>query len=230
MSESDVCYPMQNCQNPFGGEAMRTAVDLINLSPSVPLDGDIPERVWTDQDVSFKHLRVFGCRTFVHIFKDKRSKLDVKSKQCIFLSYEYKDFGYRLYDPVEKKVTRKIDVIFFENQTIDIYKGDNPKSLDNIPASSNLDPDPIPIPVDFNQGGVETEQREDVDDGDNPAANEPEHEVPPTPSLSGQDELRRSTREKRPSSRYNLYEYVLLTDGGKPESYCEALEHENKEN
>ena len=31
--------------NSFWGEAMRTAVDLINLSPSVPLNGDIPQRV-----------------------------------------------------------------------------------------------------------------------------------------------------------------------------------------
>lgn len=31
----------------FWGKAMRTAVDLINLSPSAPLDGDAPERVWS---------------------------------------------------------------------------------------------------------------------------------------------------------------------------------------
>lgn len=30
----------------FWGEAMRTAVNLINFSPSVPLDGNILERVW----------------------------------------------------------------------------------------------------------------------------------------------------------------------------------------
>ena len=29
----------------FWGEAMRTSIDLINLSPSVPLKGDVPERV-----------------------------------------------------------------------------------------------------------------------------------------------------------------------------------------
>ena len=31
----------------FWGEAMRITVDLINLSPSYPLEGDILERVWT---------------------------------------------------------------------------------------------------------------------------------------------------------------------------------------
>ena len=31
----------------FWGEAMRTLIDLINLFSSVPLKGDVPERVWT---------------------------------------------------------------------------------------------------------------------------------------------------------------------------------------
>ncbi|KAI4324009.1 hypothetical protein L6164_023577 [Bauhinia variegata] len=64
----------------FWGESMRTTVDLINLSPSVPLSGDIPERVWKGKDVSYKHLRVFGCKAFVHIPRDERFKLDAKSK------------------------------------------------------------------------------------------------------------------------------------------------------
>ena len=34
---------------PFWSETMRTAVDLMNLSPSVFFwDDDVPERVWTD--------------------------------------------------------------------------------------------------------------------------------------------------------------------------------------
>ncbi|RVW21876.1 Retrovirus-related Pol polyprotein from transposon TNT 1-94 [Vitis vinifera] len=67
------------------GEAMRTIVDLINLSPSYLLEGDIPKRVWTRKFVSFKHLRVFGYRAFVHVPRDKRSKLDNKAKQIMFL-------------------------------------------------------------------------------------------------------------------------------------------------
>jgi hypothetical protein len=51
----------------FWGEAMKTVIDLINLSLSVPLNCDFPQRVWTGKDVSFEHLRVFGCRAFVHV-------------------------------------------------------------------------------------------------------------------------------------------------------------------
>jgi hypothetical protein len=87
----------------FLGEAMRTTVNLINLFPSVHLDGDILQRVWTRKDVSFEHLRVFGCRAFVNIPKDERSKLDNKVKQCIFIGYGHEEFGYRLWDPVNKK-------------------------------------------------------------------------------------------------------------------------------
>ena len=80
----------------FWGEAMRIVTDLINLSLLYPLEGDIPKRVWTRKFVSFEHLRVFGCRAFIHVPRDKRSKLDNKTKQCIFLGYSNEDFGYRL--------------------------------------------------------------------------------------------------------------------------------------
>ena len=77
----------------FLGEAMTIVVDLINLSPSCPLEGDILERTWTVKFVSFGHLRVFGCRAFVHVPRDEQSKLDSKTKQCIFLGYSNEEFG-----------------------------------------------------------------------------------------------------------------------------------------
>ena len=68
----------------FWGEPMRTSIDLINLSPSVPLKGDVPERVWTWKDVSYDHLRMFGCKTFVHIPKDSVS---LSFSQCPTFSF-----------------------------------------------------------------------------------------------------------------------------------------------
>ncbi|KAL6335618.1 hypothetical protein AAG906_030754 [Vitis piasezkii] len=103
----------------FWGEVMRTTIDLINLSPSYPLEGDIPERVWIGKSISFEHLRVFGYRAFVHVPRDERSKLDSKTKQCIFLSYSNEEFGYRLWDLSTKKIIRSRDVVFFEDQTIE---------------------------------------------------------------------------------------------------------------
>ena len=67
----------------FWGEAAKTAIDLINLSPSRPLNGEIPKEVWFRKKASYGHLRVFGCKAFIHILKDERAKLDAKAKECI---------------------------------------------------------------------------------------------------------------------------------------------------
>ena len=99
-------------------EAMRTALNLINISSSAPLDGNVSERVWIRKDVSYKHLRVFGYKVYVHIPKDERSKLDDKAKEFIFLGYGYEKFRYRLWDPLVRKLIWTRDVAFLEDQIV----------------------------------------------------------------------------------------------------------------
>ena len=50
----------------------------------------------------------------------------------------------------------------------------------------------------------------------------------PVPEIPPDVSLRRSTRDRHPSTRYSVDEYVLLTDGGEPECYAEAMEDEHK--
>ena len=84
----------------FLDEVMRTAINLIDLSLSAPLQGDMSERVWIEKDISYDHFKVFGCRTLIHIPKDEISKFDGKSKQYIFLGLHMKslvtDYGIQL--------------------------------------------------------------------------------------------------------------------------------------
>ena len=42
------------------------------------------------------------------------SKLEAKSKKCIFIGYEVDDFGYRLWDFENRKIIRSRDVVFNE--------------------------------------------------------------------------------------------------------------------
>jgi len=121
---------------------LSTSVHVLNLTPCVPLQFDVPANVWTGKDVSYDHLRFFGCKAFVHIPRDERSKLDVKTRQRIFLGYGLDEFGYRLYDPVEKKLVRSRDVVFMEDQIIhDIEKTEKvvPQCSDGL-----IDLDPAP--------------------------------------------------------------------------------------
>ncbi|KAL4559836.1 hypothetical protein LXL04_031982 [Taraxacum kok-saghyz] len=210
-----------NLPKSFWGEALNTAVHVINLTPCVPLSFDVPDKVWSGKNVSYRHLRVFGCKAFVHIPKDERSKLDVKSKPCIFLGYGQDEFGYRLYDPVLKKIVRSRDVVFVEDQTLkDIEKSKIvPKSSDDL-----VDLDPVP-PQHFepqNEDDVPNDVQEEQE------LDEDFHPELPVPDMPPFVPLRRSSRDRHPSTRYSADEYVLLTDGGEPECYEEAMEDEHK--
>ena len=101
---------------------MRIVVDLINLLPSNPLNCDVLENVWIGKNVSYDFLWVFGYWEFVYV---------LRIGQYIFLGYAHEEFGYRCWDPIDKKVIRSRDV-FFEDQTIeDFEKLEKPKFVNN---------------------------------------------------------------------------------------------------
>ena len=102
-----------NLPKTFWGEVVKTAIDLINLSLSIPLNGKIPEEVWSRKKASYVHLRVFRCKAFVHILKDERAKPDVKAKEYIHLGSLRDELGFRLWDPINKKIVQSRDVLFF---------------------------------------------------------------------------------------------------------------------
>ena len=74
------------------------------------------------------------------VAKDQRSKLDSKSKPCIFMGYSEDEFGYRLWDLVDKKVVRSRDIVFMEDKTIEDWKQQESKHISQ--------PTPTTIPVD----------------------------------------------------------------------------------
>lgn len=208
-------------------------VHVLNLSPSVPLDGDIPDRVWTGKEVSYNHLRVFGCKAYVHIPKDERSKLDSKTRECVFIRYGLDDLGYRFHDPVNKKLIRSRDPVFLEDQIVhDIEKGQN---LEPISRSDLVDLNHIPlahVPIEVEEtveGETSTSRESHIhDDGDHDHDFMAEQEVEEDDEQPEEVPLRRSTRDRQPSTRYTHDQYVLLTDAGEPECYNEAVSSECK--
>ena len=66
--------------------------------------------------ISSTPVKVFGCTTFVHIYKSQRSKLDPTATKCIFLGYSPNQKGYKCYSPTTKKFYTSMDVTFFKNQ------------------------------------------------------------------------------------------------------------------
>ena len=75
---------------------MGTACYLVNRSPSSTLDDKTPQEVWTGKKPSLSHLRVFGCDAYVHVPKEKITKLDSKSERCILIGYHDGLKGYKI--------------------------------------------------------------------------------------------------------------------------------------
>jgi len=91
-----------------------TACYLVNRSPSSALEDKTPQEVWTGKKPSLSHLRVFGCDAYVHVPKEKQTKLDSKYEKCIFIGYKDGLKGYKLWNPVTQNVVYSGDVVFRE--------------------------------------------------------------------------------------------------------------------
>lgn len=105
----------------FWGDAVLTAVHLINRQPSRVLNFHTPTQTLLDvyphnHLVSNIPLKVFGCTVFVHDNSPQRSKLDPRSFKCVFLGYSPSQKGYRCYHPTSRKMFVSIDVTFLETQ------------------------------------------------------------------------------------------------------------------
>ncbi|KAL2243923.1 UNVERIFIED_CONTAM: Retrovirus-related Pol polyprotein from transposon TNT 1-94 [Sesamum indicum] len=99
----------------FWGEAILTAVYLINWSPFVPLSGKTPDFMWTGRKSDISYLHVFGCSAFVHQNLDK---LEPRTVKCVFIGYPEGTKGYRLWVRSQPgfKVLISRDVTFNENE------------------------------------------------------------------------------------------------------------------
>ena len=79
-------------------EAINIVVYLTNISLSTPLGYGILEEAWTSKKVIYSFLKTFECEAFAHIDYENRTKLEAKSRKCIFVGYGIDEFGYRLWD------------------------------------------------------------------------------------------------------------------------------------
>ena len=79
----------------FWAEIVDTVSFIINRSPSSTRDFKILEEVWSGRPIDYSSLKIFGCPTYVHVQSGERSKLDLKSRKCIFLGFKKGVKGYK---------------------------------------------------------------------------------------------------------------------------------------
>uniref|UniRef100_A0A8R7JZD3 Retrovirus-related Pol polyprotein from transposon TNT 1-94 n=1 Tax=Triticum urartu TaxID=4572 RepID=A0A8R7JZD3_TRIUA len=100
----------------FWGEALHTAVYLLNHSPSKAVRVT-PYELWKGRKPSLRHLAVWGCNAQIRIPSQLRTKLQSKSTPGIFIGYASGSNGYRFWDPQRKKLIESGDAVFLDQDT-----------------------------------------------------------------------------------------------------------------
>jgi transposase InsO family protein len=98
----------------FWGEAVTTAVYLLNRSSSKSIGGKTPYELWTGSPPGVHHLRTFGCIAHMKITAPNQRKLDDRSRRTIFVGYEPSSKAYRVFDPQTRRIHISRDVVFDE--------------------------------------------------------------------------------------------------------------------
>jgi len=100
----------------FWGEAVKTAIYLMNRAPTKSLDGKTPYEAWLGRKPVVKHLRKFGCVAYVKKLGPGLTKLSDRSVPGVFLGYEPGTKGYRVYDPINDNLMIARDILFDEKR------------------------------------------------------------------------------------------------------------------
>ncbi|KAL0430623.1 UNVERIFIED_CONTAM: Transposon Ty2-B Gag-Pol polyprotein [Sesamum radiatum] len=95
----------------FWGHALKTAVKLLNISPSKSIPQTLYE-IWHGKPASYKYLRVWGSPAYVKRLVG--DKLDSRSSLCRFVGYPKETVGYYFYDPTEQKIFVSRNAVFLE--------------------------------------------------------------------------------------------------------------------
>jgi hypothetical protein len=135
----------------FWGEAVKTAVYLLNRAPTKSLNDKTPFEAWYGRKPGVKHLRVFGCTTYAKKLGPGISKLTDRTISGVFLGYEPGSKGFRVYDPAKGRLMVSRDVLFDEKKAWNWGEKDDGRQATTAAPSTFLvdysDADTIPGPT-----------------------------------------------------------------------------------
>nr|KYP60757.1 Retrovirus-related Pol polyprotein from transposon TNT 1-94 [Cajanus cajan] len=104
-----------NVSKMFWNYAIGHAVHLINRLPTRFLQQNSPYYVLYSEKPDFSHLKVFGCLAFASTLSHNRTKLEPRSRKCMFLGYSSGTKGFIMYDLKTRETFISRDVQFYEN-------------------------------------------------------------------------------------------------------------------
>ncbi|GJX28420.1 retrovirus-related pol polyprotein from transposon TNT 1-94 [Tanacetum coccineum] len=160
--------------------------------------------MWTGKPINYYDLHIFGSPVYVMYNTQETTKLDPKSKKCLFLGYTDGVKGYRLWDPTAHKVFVSRDVVFMKDKIQENKEGD----------STTRETTSIQMEKEFQSNdSIEAAPQHKVNETN-------ESQAPATRTLNRE---RRRPRWHPDYVMESNVAYCLLTEEGEPSSLQEAL-------
>ena len=97
-------------------ESARTIVYVHNILSRSVLGFKTPEEMFIGNNPKISHLKIFGCPVYVHILKEKRTKLDPSGKKGIFVGYCEVSKAFKIYISGLHHIEINRDVTFDEKK------------------------------------------------------------------------------------------------------------------
>lgn len=214
----------------YWGEAMMTATYLQNRLPN-------RTRARTSYELSFEkkpnlsHLKVFGCKVFAQIPKEKRHKLDSKAREYTLVGYPEGSKGYRLLDKSTGKIIVSRNVTFLEADRTQKEGKDQDSCdfqlLNSEIYSKNIEPNQqiIYFPCDITDDNDNLTKKKDKSSV--PAAGPGEDSSQPPDdyhSVSNQDETSNDIANLQSTSiDHYIYDNECEYNEAEPKTYEEAI-------
>ena len=104
----------QDLPNSLWEKATSIVVYIQNRCPHAILKDKTPEEVFSRIKPEVGHLRIFGCPVYIHVPKEKRTKMESSGKKGVFVGYNENSKAYRIYVPGQKQIEVSKDVTFHE--------------------------------------------------------------------------------------------------------------------
>jgi hypothetical protein len=117
----------------FWGEAVSTAVFILNRSPTKALKDKTPYEAWYGRQPDVSFLRTFGCIGHVKNTKPFIGKLEDRSSRMVLLGYKEGSKACKLFDPCARRVVVSRDIVFDE---LAAWDWEVPGSGEDGPSSS----------------------------------------------------------------------------------------------
>ena len=100
--------------NSLWAKATRTVVYIQNRCPHGILKDKTPEEAFTCIKPEVGKLRVSGCPIYIHVLKEKRTKMEPFGKKGVFVGYSETSKAYKIYIPGQRQIEVSRDVAFHE--------------------------------------------------------------------------------------------------------------------